>query len=92
LNWSRIRGYIFGRLVPVKTIEALIYEGIGLAALLISFHLIQLMIRFQVDDQWVKDALSDAHGAFVIIYFVIFGVRLGQRLLFEGTNAIILVA
>ena len=83
---------IWNRLVPVKTIEALISEGIGLAALLLSFHLIGLMINFQVDEPWVKQALNDVHGAFVIIYFIMFGLRLVRRFWYEGSNAIMLVA
>jgi hypothetical protein len=80
-------------LVPVKTIEALIYEGIGLAAVLISFHLIELMIKLQVNEQWVRDGLTATHGAFVIIYFAMFGLRLARRFWLEGTtNAITLVA
>jgi hypothetical protein len=94
-DWSTIAETVsdaLSRLVPIRTIEALIYEGIGLAALLVSFHLIHQMIKLQVEEKWVRGVLNDVHGAFVIIYFVIFGLRLGRRFLFEGTNAPILVA
>jgi hypothetical protein len=83
---------LLNRLVPVRTIEALIYEGIALTAVLVSYHLVHRLIISQVEEAWVRAALADVHGAFVIMYFVIFGFRLARTLLSTGDFHVLAVA
>ena len=84
---------LLNRLVPVRTIEALIYEAIGLAAVLLSYHWIHRLITSLVEEAWVRERLNEVHGAFVIMYFLIFGFRLARTFLLSGGfHALVLVA
>ncbi len=83
---------LLNRLMPVRTIEALIYEGIALTAVLVSYHWMHRLIISQVEEACVRVALADVHGAFVIMYFVIFGFRLARTLLSTGDFHVLAVA
>jgi hypothetical protein len=94
-NWAKIGkglGAIFNRVVPVKTIEALVSEAISLAAYLFVFHIIHWMINLYVDDPLIRDTVDHVEDTFLIINFVIFALRLCRRFVTEETNALFLAA